>query len=131
MSTGCRVLWFADACRIYYVWSAHSAGLDQPGLVANSARIQLNRKHIVSLSPFVPENLVSRDGFGRPIRVSPLILHTWAKSSIWCVLTKFLPFSATASACTINRHGISPESIGSRHCVQFAFTAESPPAQSQ
>ena len=41
------MLWFADACRIYYVWSAHSAELDQPGMVANPARGQLNRKHFV------------------------------------------------------------------------------------
>ena len=38
----------------------------------------------ISLSPFAPENLVSRDGFGRPVqsRVNPLILHTEAESSI-------------------------------------------------
>ena len=34
-------------------------------MVANLARDQLNRgKKNISLSPFVPENLVSRDGFG-------------------------------------------------------------------
>ena len=43
----------------------------------------------ISLSPFAPENLVSRDGFGRrepgsavATRVSLLILHTQAKSGI-------------------------------------------------
>ena len=46
----------------------YSKGKDQPGKVANPARGQLNReKVIVSLSPFAPENLVSRDGFGRPV----------------------------------------------------------------
>ena len=45
--------------------------LDQPGKVANLARVQLNRENEnftkISLSPFAPENLVSRDGFGRPV----------------------------------------------------------------
>ena len=48
------------------VWSALSAqyGVDQAGKVANPARGQLNREMDISLSPFTPENLVSRDGFG-------------------------------------------------------------------
>ena len=37
--------------------------MDQPGKVADPARGLLNRD--ISPSPFVPENLVSRDGFGR------------------------------------------------------------------
>ena len=37
--------------------------MDQPGKVANPARGQLNRENNVPLSPCVPENLVSRDGF--------------------------------------------------------------------
>ena len=32
----------------------------------NIARGQLNRETLFSLSPFAPENLVSRDRFGRP-----------------------------------------------------------------
>ena len=41
---------------------------DQPGKVANPARGQLNRENsCISLSPFAPENLVSRDGFGGPV----------------------------------------------------------------
>ena len=41
--------------------------------VANSARGQLNREneHSICLSPFAPENLVSRDGFGRPVPRQP------------------------------------------------------------
>ena len=39
--------------------------MDQPGKVSNPARGQLNRKNNhISLFPFAPENLVSRDGFG-------------------------------------------------------------------
>ena len=37
--------------------------MDQPGKVANPARGQLNRENNIPLSPCVPENLVSRDGF--------------------------------------------------------------------
>ena len=47
--------------------------MNQPGKVANPARGQLNRKTNIPLSPYVPENLVSRDGFSRPSRVSLLI----------------------------------------------------------
>ena len=47
--------------------------MDQPDKVANPARGQLNRETNIPLSPYVPENLVSRDGFSRPSRVSLLI----------------------------------------------------------
>ena len=47
--------------------------MDQPGKVASPARGQLNRKMNIFLSAFVPENLVSRDDFGVPSRVSLLI----------------------------------------------------------
>ena len=40
-----------------------SKSIDQPGKVANPARGQLNKENKYSLSPFAPENLVSRDGF--------------------------------------------------------------------
>ena len=51
----------------------YSKGKDQPGKVANPARGQLNRENDSSLSPFAPENLVSRGGFGSPSRVSLFI----------------------------------------------------------
>ena len=43
----------------------YSKGKDQPGKVANPARGQLNREKKISLSPYAPENLISRDGFSR------------------------------------------------------------------
>ena len=48
---------------------------DQPGKVANPARGQTKREN--SLSPFAPENLVSRDGFGSPVprQVAHLHIH--------------------------------------------------------
>ena len=45
--------------------------MDQPGEVANPASGQLNREMNISLSPFAPKNLVSRDGFGRPVPRQP------------------------------------------------------------
>ena len=39
--------------------------MDQPSKVANPARGQLNSENNITLSPCVPENLVSRDGFSR------------------------------------------------------------------
>ena len=48
--------------------------MEQPGKVTNPARGQLNRKMFFSLSPFAPENLVSRDaGSAVPSRVSLFI----------------------------------------------------------
>ena len=63
----------------------------------------------ISLSTFVPENLVSRDGIGSPVPRQPARLHTQAESDAY-IYTSF---------------------IGSRNCVSTAFTAESPPAQGQ
>ena len=52
----------------------------QPGKVAHPARGQLDRKMNISLSPFAPENLVPRDGFGSPVPRQPAHLHTQAES---------------------------------------------------
>ena len=42
--------------------------MNQPGLVANPARGHLNRENeYTPLSPLSPENLVSRDRFGRSV----------------------------------------------------------------
>ena len=57
----------------------YSKSLDQPGKVASPVRGQLNREMNISLSAFVPENLVSRDGFGRPVPRQPAHLHTQAE----------------------------------------------------
>ena len=105
--------------------------MDQPGKVANPARGQLNRENNVPLSPCVPENLVSRDGFTRPVPRQPAHLHTQAESGAY-LRTGFLPSSAAASIYeTAIRHRVSPEFIGSRNCVPMAFTAESSLAQGQ
>ena len=53
--------------------------MDQSGKVANPARGQLNRENNIPLSPCVPENLVSRDGFSRPVPRQPAHPHTQAE----------------------------------------------------
>ena len=57
--------------------------MDQPGKVANPARGQLNRENNIPLSPCVTENLVSRDGFSRPVPRQPAHLHTQAESGAY------------------------------------------------
>ena len=49
----------------------HSKGKDQSSKAANPARGQLAEQgNNFFLSPFAPENLVPRDGFGSPILLS-------------------------------------------------------------
>ena len=102
-------------------------------MVANRARGQLNGERIFfPVSLFAPENLVSRDGFGRPIphqpahspyvRVSVLSLNLMLTHG----LRSFLPLSATASVYANHRHGVRPVLIRSRICA-LAFTTESSP----
>ena len=57
----------------------YSKGKDQPGNVAKSC----SWSALVSLSPIVPENLVSRDGFGSPVPRQPANLHTQAESGAY------------------------------------------------
>ena len=57
--------------------------MDQPGKVANPARGQLNRENNIPLSPCVPENLVSQNGFSRPVPRQPAHLHTQAESGAY------------------------------------------------
>ena len=60
----------------------YSKSMDQPGKVANLARGHLNRENEY-FPPFVPENLVSRDGFGSPVPRQPAHLHTQAESGAY------------------------------------------------
>ena len=57
--------------------------MDQPGKIANPARGQLNRENNIPLPPCAPENLVSRDGFSRPVPRQPAHLHTQAESGAY------------------------------------------------
>jgi hypothetical protein len=57
--------------------------MDQPGKVANPARGHLNREKNIPLSLYVPENLVSRDEFSRPVPRQPAHLHTQTESDAY------------------------------------------------
>ena len=67
-----------------YVWSSHIARV-------RINRVRLPILHVVSwtgkidisLSPFAPENLVSRDGFSSPVPRQPAHLHVQAESSAY------------------------------------------------
>ena len=66
---------------IMYVWShIYSKSIDQPGKVANPARGPLNRENEYFPSPFAPENLVSRDEFGRSVPLQPVhhVVFIWS-----------------------------------------------------
>ena len=65
-------------------------------MVTYIARVWINRVRLpillvvswtgkvnISLSPFAPENLVSRDGFGSPVPRQPTHLHTQAESGAY------------------------------------------------
>ena len=82
-----------------------------------------------SLSPFAPEKLVSRGGFGSPVPRQPVHLHNQAESAAYIRGSPRVP--RRRLFIYLIRHRVSPEFIGSRNCVPMAFTAESPPAQGQ
>ena len=90
--------------------------------------IRIVGKTNMSLSPFAPKNLVSRDRFDRPVPRHHA--HFPHSGCTWCVLTGLLSLSAAASIIyDANRPWDSPEFIRSRKCVPTLFTAESSPAQ--
>ena len=97
----------------------YSKSIDQPGKVASpvTAHGQLNRKNNISLSAFVPENLVSRDGFGSPVPRQPAHLYTHAESSAYLrnsppefrggVLIYLKPPYAIGSVPSLSGHAIA------------------------
>ena len=54
--------------------------MDQPCMVANPARSQLNRKMNISLSPFAPENLGLARRVGWPFSISSCLR---SRSNSW------------------------------------------------
>ena len=95
--------------------------MDQPGKVANPARGQLNRENNIPLSPCVPENLVSRDGFSRPVPRQPAHLHTQAESGAYLRDVHMKPPYAIGSVPSLSGHAIA-----------YRWRSlESPPAQGQ
>ena len=62
----------------------------------------------ISLFPFAHDNLVSRDGFGRPIPREPAHLHTQAESGAYSRDSSRFP-RRRPCIYTANRHRVSPE----------------------
>ena len=89
-------------------------------MVANPARGQLDRKNVFFLTPFAPEESVSRDGFGRFVPRQSAHSESGAYSRKSSRFPRRRPF-----IYTVNRHRASLDFIGSRNCVPMAFTAES------
>ena len=101
--------------------------MDQPGKVANPARGQLNRENYIPLSPCVPENLVSRDGFSRPVPRRPVHLHTQAESGAYLRDSSRVPRRhpfmkpphAIGSVPSLSGHAIATDGF---HCRESAGT---------
>ena len=97
------VVCISKSFRVYSMYvCVFQQSMDQPGTVANPCRGQLNREEMnFPLSPFAPDNLVSRDGFGRLVSREPAHCpHPgWV---IWCIFTGFL--SACHLVYIVNRH---------------------------
>ena len=83
---------------MYDIMVTHIARvMDQPCMVANPARGQLDRENsylFPSPRSFAPENLVSRDGFGSPV---PHHLHNQAESGVY--LRDTSPISRRRPSC--------------------------------
>ena len=82
----------------------------------------------IPLSPYVPENLVSRDG-------RPASACSFSIPRMNLVLTHGIPPDFRGGVHlfieTAIRHRVSADFIGSRDCVPMTFTVKSPPAQGQ
>ena len=63
----------------------------------------------ISLSPFAPENLVSRDGFGRPVPRQPAHLHTQAEFGAYSRDSSRFPRRRAFIYLSAIRHWVSPE----------------------
>ena len=81
-------------------------------------------KKNISLSTLAPENLVSQDGFGRPVPRQPAHLHTQAESGAYTYLRDSSRSSAAASIYLFKtaklRHRFGPEYIGS-HALAYRW----------
>ena len=75
----------------------------------------------IPLSPYVREDLGSRDGFSRPVPRQPA--HSPNSGRIWCLLTGFLPSSAAVSIYfykpAIHAIGLVPSLSG--HAIAYRW----------
>ena len=66
-----------------YVWSSNIAEYGSTGYGCQSCSWSAEQENNISLSPCVPGNLVSRDGFSRPVPRQPAHHHTQAESGAY------------------------------------------------
>ena len=66
----------------------------------------------IFLSPFAPENLVSRDGFGSTVPRQPAHLHTQAESGAYLRDSSRVPRRHPFIISNRHSHRVSPEFIG-------------------
>ena len=83
----------------------------------------------ISLSPFAPENMVSRNGFANPVPRQPAHLHTQAESGAYLRDSSRVP--RRRPFIYLNRHTPSGQSRVYRVTQLRTDGAESPPAQGQ
>ena len=98
-------------CNMYILWSSHIAWywinrVRLPILLVVSCS---EKKMSISLRPFAPENLVSRDGFGSLVPRQPAHLHTQAKSGAYLRDSSRVPRRRPFIIC-LNRHTPSGQS---------------------
>ena len=90
-------------------------------MVAIPACGQLNRKNNISLFPFAPKNLVSRDGFGRPVPRQPAHLHTQAESSAYLRDFPRVPRRRPYIYVFYHHYAIGPVPSLSGHAVAYRW----------
>ena len=129
-----------------YMWVAKflttSRGYMYVCMVITYSRVWINRVRLpillvvswtgkmdIPLSPYAPENSVSRDGFSCPVPHQPA--HSAYPGWIWCLLTGFLQISARRPFIYLERHTPSGQSCVDRvtqfrtdgvHCRESAVT---------
>ena len=110
--------------KIKYIYGEHfQHSIDQPVMVVNPARDQLNREN-----EYFPVRVRAREfGLARQVRLS----RPASACSFSTLRLNLLIVHTHGIPPTINRHRVSPAFIRSRNCVPMAFTAESPLPQGQ
>ena len=98
--------------------------MDQPGKVANPAGGQLNRENNILLSPCVPENLVSRDGFSRLVPRQPAHLHYYYYIIIISAHKSDLSNPWTQTQASLSIPSLHPKNTNKRREIEEKITDE-------
>ena len=103
---------------MYVSIATHIAEYGSTGKGCQSCSWSAEQGNNIPLSPCVPEDLVSRDGFSRPVPRQPAHLHIQAESGAYLRdfsrVPRRRPFMKPPYAIG---SGVSPEFIGPRNCI--------------